>query len=71
MEEAEIRRHLDAVEEDGYTVLENVFTPERANAFRKRISEIENTTLHPLEPGEKEEDSSFFRTAGLLSLIHI
>ena len=36
--------------------------------FRKRISEIESDTLHPLEPGENEEDSSFFRTAGLLRL---
>ncbi len=68
MQEAELRGHLDAVWEDGFTILENVFSPERADAFLKRIREIERDTLLPLEPGEKEEDSSFFRTAGLLRI---
>ena len=68
MEKLELKGHLDAIQENGFTILENVFTPERADAFRKRIREIERDTLHPLEPGEKEEDSSFFRTAGLLRL---
>jgi len=68
MHESELQTHLDAVAEDGFTIIENVFTPERADAFRKRIREIERDTLTPLEPGETEEDSSFYRTAGLLRI---
>ncbi len=68
MHESELQTHLEAVERDGFTILENVFSLERADAFRKRIREIERTTLRPLEPGETEEDSSFYRTAGLLRI---
>jgi ectoine hydroxylase-related dioxygenase (phytanoyl-CoA dioxygenase family) len=68
MNESELKGHLAAVEEDGFTILENVFSAERADAFCKRIREIERETLTPLEPGESEEDSSFFRTGGLLRL---
>ena len=68
MQESELQTHLEAVERDGFTILENVFSPERADTFCKRIREIERTTLDPLEPGETEEDSSFFRTAGLLRI---
>ncbi len=68
MQKLELEAHLGAIKEDGFTILEGVFTPERADAFCKRIREIERDTLHPMEPGEKEEDSSFFRTAGLLRL---
>jgi ectoine hydroxylase-related dioxygenase (phytanoyl-CoA dioxygenase family) len=63
-----IQPHLEAIAEDGFTILENVFDAERAEAFTKRIREIERETLLPLGPNEKEADSSFFRTAGLLSL---
>jgi ectoine hydroxylase-related dioxygenase (phytanoyl-CoA dioxygenase family) len=68
MQEAQLQAHLQAVERDGFTILENVFSRERADAFRKRIREIERDTLHPLEPGETEADSSFYRTAGLLRI---
>ena len=68
MQEAQLQTHLDAIAEDGFTILENVFSLERADAFRKRIREIERTTLHPLEAGETEAESSFFRTAGLLRI---
>ncbi len=68
MHESELQTHLEAVEREGFTILENVFSLERADAFRKRIREIERTTLQPLEPGETEQDSSFFRTAGLLRI---
>ncbi len=68
MRESELQTHLEAVERDGFTILENVFSLERADAFCKRIREIERTTLHPLEPGETEEDSSFLRSAGLLRI---
>jgi len=68
MQEAQLETHLQAVERDGFTILENVFSRERADAFRKRIREIERDTLHPLQPGETEADSSFYRTAGLLRI---
>jgi hypothetical protein len=68
MHEAELQTHLAAVAEEGFTVLEDVFSVERAEAFRKRIREIERDTLRPLEPGEAEQDSSFYRTAGLLRI---
>ena len=68
MQESELQTHLQAIEQEGFTILENVFSLERADAFRKRIREIERETLHPLEPDETEEDSSFYRTAGLLRI---
>ncbi len=68
MHESELRAHLEAIVENGFTILENVFSLERADAFRKRVREIERETLHPLEPGETEEDSSFYRTSGLLRI---
>ncbi len=68
MQDSELEVHLEAVSEAGFTILENVFSPERAGAFLKRICEIERDTLHPLEPDETEEDSSFIRTAGLLRI---
>ena len=68
MQEAELRGHLNALEEDGYTILEAVFSPDRARTFATRIREIERDALHPLEAGEREEDSSFLRTGGLLRL---
>jgi len=68
MQESELQAHLNAIEGEGFTILENVFSRERADAFRKRIREIERDTLHPLEPGESEADSSFYRTGGLLRI---
>ncbi len=68
MQESQLQTHLEAITEDGFTILENVFSPERADAFLKRVREIERTTLRPLEPGGTEEDSSFYRTGGLLRL---
>jgi ectoine hydroxylase-related dioxygenase (phytanoyl-CoA dioxygenase family) len=68
MQEAELEAHLKAVKEDGFTILENVFSAERAKAFGKRVREIERDTLHPLEDDEAEADSSFYRTAGLLRI---
>jgi ectoine hydroxylase-related dioxygenase (phytanoyl-CoA dioxygenase family) len=68
MQESELQTHLEAISEDGFTILENVFSAERAVAFGKRVREIERDTLEPLAPGETEEDSSFYRTAGLLRI---
>jgi len=63
-----VQAHLDEIATDGYTILRDVFDAERATKFREKIREIESTTLRPMEPDETEEDSSFFRTAGLLRL---
>lgn len=68
MQEDALQTHLEAVAEDGFTILEDVFSPERAEALLKRIREIERDTLRPLERGETEEDSSFYRTGGLLRI---
>lgn len=68
MNETTLKLHLDSIRNDGFTIVENVFEPERAEAFRKRIRDIESETLTPLRPDEREEDSSFFRTGGLLRL---
>ena len=68
MDEHEIQGHVDAIERDGYTILEGVFSQDRAHEFCARIRETEATTLLPLQPGETEEDSSFFRTGGLLRI---
>ena len=68
MQEDALQTHLEAVAEDGFTILEDVFSPERAEALLKRIREIERDTLRPLETGETEEDSSFYRTGGLLRI---
>ena len=66
MQQSELSSHLEAIERDGFTILEGVFTADRAEMFCKRVREIERDTLLPLQPGEQEEDSSFYRTAGLL-----
>jgi hypothetical protein len=68
MSDSELQSHLDRIERDGFTVLQNVFSPERAESLCKRVREIERDTLRPLEAGETEADSSFYRTAGLLRL---
>ncbi len=68
MQEAEVQTHVDAILEDGFTILEGVFSSERADRFLTRIRGIERDTLLPLEPGEVEKDSSFYRTAGLLRI---
>jgi ectoine hydroxylase-related dioxygenase (phytanoyl-CoA dioxygenase family) len=60
--------HLSEVTEQGFTIVPNVFSSERASTFARRVREIERDTLRPLGPKEIEEDSSFFRTAGLLRL---
>ena len=67
-QDADVQAHVDAIATDGYTILHDVFDAERAAAIRKKITEIETTTLRPMEPDESEEDSSFFRTGGLLRL---
>lgn len=68
MESEQLQSHIRAIEEDGFTILEGVFSPERAEAFNETVRRVERESLHPLEAGETEEDSSFYRTAGLLRI---
>jgi len=63
-----LQSHTQAIERDGFTILEDVFSPARATQFCECIRQIERDHLHPLEPGETEDDSSFYRTAGLLRI---
>ena len=42
--------------------------PERVKSIREKVREIEAETLQDLLPGEKEEETSFLRTAGLLRI---
>lgn len=66
MLDAMLKGHLAAIDEDGFTILENVFSPDRAEVLRDRVRRIERDSLRPLEAGEIEADSSFYRTTGLL-----
>jgi len=68
MDETTLERHLAEIGEQGFTIIENVFSAERAETLAKRVREIERDTLRPLAADEREEDSSFFRTSGLLRL---
>ncbi|MGI9602143.1 MAG: phytanoyl-CoA dioxygenase family protein [Acidimicrobiales bacterium] len=68
MDDASLKLHLDAIEVDGFTVIEDVFDAERAQTMADRVRQIEGDTIRPLEAGEAEEDSSFYRTGGLLRL---
>jgi len=67
MDPAKLDSHLKALDEVGYTVLEGVIAPDRNEALRTRVREIEAETVTRLEPGHDDE-SSFLRTAGLLRL---
>lgn len=68
MDDATVQTHLDRVARDGFTVIEDVFDADLAAAMRDRVRQIEADTIGPLESDEREEDSSFYRTAGLLRL---
>ena len=68
MSESQTQIHIDEVADQGFTILPNIAEPERIDALRKRVREIERDTLRPLEDGESEEESSFLRTSGLLRL---
>lgn len=65
---ADVDARVAEIATAGYTILRDVFDADRAARFCDRIREIEADTLRPMEEGETEEDSSFFRTGGLLRL---
>ena len=68
MNSSDLQPHLDRIATEGYTVLDDVFDADLAQRICGRVRKIESETLRPLEPGEAEEDSSFYRTAGLLRI---
>jgi ectoine hydroxylase-related dioxygenase (phytanoyl-CoA dioxygenase family) len=68
MQASVLEAHLKAVEEDGYTILENIVPPELVSALRKRVREIETETAGTPEELAADPDHSFLRTAGLLRL---
>ena len=68
MQASELEHHLKAIEEDGYTVLENIAPPELVAALRERVREIEAETAGTPEELASDPDHSFLRTAGLLLL---
>ena len=68
METTKRDHHLAEIEDQGFTIVNDVFSAKRAETIAKRVREIERETLRPLASEEREEDSSFFRTAGLLRL---
>ena len=68
METTKRDHHLAEIEDQGFTIVNDVFSAKRAETIAKRVREIERATLRPLASEEREEDSSFFRTAGLLRL---
>lgn len=68
MEAARLETHLREIEEHGFTILEDVASPERVDAIRKRVREIEAETAGTPEELAADPDHSFLRTAGLLRL---
>ena len=68
MEQAALASHLEALDRDGYTILERVIEPDRVERIRERVREIEQKTLPEQESGTPVDGSSQLRTAGLLRL---
>lgn len=68
MKQAQLEVHRSQVEEQGFTVLHDVLDADRIAALRDRVREIERDTLEGLLPGEREDETSFLRTAGLLGI---
>ncbi len=68
MEQAALASHLEALDRDGYTILEGVIEPDRIERIRERVREIEQKTLPEEESGPPVDGSSQLRTAGLLRL---
>jgi len=68
MQAALVQSHLEAIESDGYTIIEDVFKPEIVDAIGNRVHELEQQTLGETERGYAVDGNSQLRTAGLLRL---
>jgi ectoine hydroxylase-related dioxygenase (phytanoyl-CoA dioxygenase family) len=68
MQESPAKSHIDAIERDGYTIIEDVLEPASVDAIGKRVREIEKETLAETERATPVDGSCQLRTAGLLQL---
>jgi ectoine hydroxylase-related dioxygenase (phytanoyl-CoA dioxygenase family) len=68
MDEARLEIHRCEIQEQGFTILRDVLGPAKVKAIRERVRQIERATLQDLLPGEREDETSFLRTAGLLRI---
>jgi len=68
MQPAALEAHIQAVENDGYTILENILEPEFVSSIEKRVREIEADTAGTPEEIAADTEHSFLRTAGLFQL---
>ncbi len=68
MQQSPVQSHIDAIERDGYTIIEDVLEPDSVDASGKRVREIEKETLGETERGTPVDGNSQLRTAGLLQL---
>lgn len=69
MEPSEREGHLQAIETDGYTIVEDVLPLAQVEKLRERVREVERETLRPLEPGEREANArAYVATAGFFSI---
>ncbi len=68
MQQSQVQSHIEAIERDGYTIIEDVLKPDSVDAIAKRVREIEKETLEETERGGPGNGSSQLRTAGLLQL---
>ena len=66
MIQSELDSHLRNMEVDGFTILHGAFDEDFRLRILNRIREIEEETLTDLREGESEDDSSFYRTGGIL-----
>jgi ectoine hydroxylase-related dioxygenase (phytanoyl-CoA dioxygenase family) len=68
MQQSPVPSHIEAIERDGYTIIENVLKPDLVDAIGKRVRELEKQTLGQTEQGRPVDGSCQLRTAGLLQL---
>ncbi len=66
MNQSELESRLHDMEVDGFTILHDAIDEDCRLGILNGIREIEEQTLQDLKPDEAEEDSSFYRTAGIL-----
>ena len=68
MDQGALAAHLEGLDRNGYTILENVIDAGLVARILNRVREIERETLPQEESGTPVDGSSQLRTAGLLSL---
>ncbi len=66
MTQSTLESRLHELDVDGFTILHDAIDEDFRLKIVNRIREIEEQTLLPLQDGELESDSSFYRTGGIL-----